>query len=81
MNAICFGCKAIHRKVPVEVVTVHQQNNMALRCPRCNEKVIVFENDEDLFNIRVTLEDRTYGIMAITTDGSVGELTFVEVEG
>jgi len=80
MNAICFGCKAIHRKVPVEVVTVHQQNNMALRCPRCNEKVIVFENDEDLFNIKVEIAERIYGLLAMTQNGSEGELTFIEVE-
>jgi len=80
MNAICFGCKAIHRNVPVEVVTVHQRNNIALRCPRCNEKVIVFETDEDLFNIRVEIEDRIYGLLAMTDNGLEGELTFIEVE-
>jgi hypothetical protein len=80
MNAICLGCKAIHRNVPVEVVMVHRQNKIVLRCPRCNDKVIVFETDDDLFNIRFDIEGHTYCIMAIELRGSVGELVFVEVE-
>ena len=80
MNAICFGCKAIHRGVPSHVVRTHQQNNTELCCPRCNTPVMTFDNDDELFNIRVEIENRTYALMAMAVDGSEGQLTFVEVE-
>jgi len=80
MNAICFECKAIHRNVPQEVVMEHYLNNLELRCPRCNEVVFVFKSDDDLFNFRVVIENRTYGLLAMKEDGSEGELTFIEME-
>jgi len=90
MNAICFSCKAIHRGVPFHVVRNHQQNNIALRCPRqfddgsfCGEKVVAFENDEELFDF--VLEDsdgKRFQLLAKSEnkDGSSGELTYQEVE-
>lgn len=89
MNAICFGCRAIHRNVPYHVVRIHQQNNTVLRCPRqfddgsyCNEKVVVFEKDEELFDF--VLEDsdgKQFQLLAKTEnkDGTGGELTYQEV--
>ncbi len=79
MNAICFGCKAIHRNVPLEVVEVFQENNLTLRCPRCNDEVITFESDEDLFNMRIVIDDITYSLLWMTEDGKEGQLTYVEV--
>jgi len=80
MNAICFGCKAIHRNVPVEVIEVYQELNIALRCPRCNDKVVVFETDDDLFDMRIVIDDITYSLMWMTQDGKEGQLTYVAVE-
>ena len=89
MNAICFGCKAIHRGVPWHVVDIHKQNNIALRCPRqyddgslCGEKVVVFENDEELFDmVIVDSEGKHFQLLAQTDNGDgTGELTYQEVE-
>lgn len=82
MNAICFSCRAIHRNVPYHVVRTHQQNNIALRCPRCNEKVIVFEKDEELFDFIIEdSEGVRFQLLAKSEneDGSGGELTYQEV--
>jgi hypothetical protein len=79
-DAFCLACQKMYRNVADEVIALRNLYNIAPRCPSCNEKIITFEDEEELFEYTFEFEDgEKYRIIALTSDGKKGELNMVKV--
>jgi len=79
-DAFCIACRKMYRNVPDAVIALRNIFNIAPRCPMCDEQIITFEDEEELFDMTFEFDDGDkFKIIALASDGKEGSFIMQRV--